>query len=200
MTKRRSVVVRANTHPMGDMSPAAEGRTSRVRLLARGSIPFAMIALCGAVAAMASANVGSRATDPRSDPTPTTAATPASRASLNEQLTKSPGIALVLPSELPSGYSWVGLDSFERNDAGQTVARSSTFAAWGQLDKLPTVQICSNTSAARTCPHGDSFIERKLEGIQVTIAFTGGNGQSGSAEVWKKVALSDSLDVAWLRD
>lgn len=124
----------------------------------------------------------------------------ATRASVAKQLAALPGIPLVLPARVPAGYSWQGLDSFE-TDSGHVVGRSSTFAAWGDLDDSPTVQVCAHTAAAHACPRGDWSIEREIAGLGVTIAFLGGQGRtSADTAFWETVRLSDSLDVPWLSD
>lgn len=124
----------------------------------------------------------------------------ATRASVATQLAAQPGIPLVLPDRVPEGYSWLGPDMFE-TVSGHVVGRSSTFAAWGDLDDTPTVQVCAHTATAQTCPRGDWSIEREIDGLGVTIAFLGGPGRtSADAAFWETVRLSDSLDVPWLSD
>ncbi|GAA3537345.1 hypothetical protein AFL01nite_12030 [Aeromicrobium flavum] len=121
------------------------------------------------------------------------------RASVRGDLASLPGIPLVLPDQVPEGYSWQGLDSHEIDPSGRVVGRSSTFAAWGNLDHAPTVQVCSHTPAVQTCPRGDWSIERKVDGLGVTIAFMGGQrDRAGDTAFWESVRLSDSLDVSWL--
>ena len=123
---------------------------------------------------------------------------PLSRTAVSTELSRAPGVALVLPAELPRGYSWLGLDTYERQTSKGVVARSSSFAAWGRLSELPTVQVCSHLDTARTCPKGDKVLQRSVHGLPVTIALTGRHASQKTIDFWRTVPLDDSLSVDWL--
>lgn len=134
----------------------------------------------------------------RSANTEKTGSSAQSRATISAELSRSPGVPLVLPARLPDGYSWLGLDTYERRSPDGVVARSSSFVAWGRLSELPTVQMCSHLETSRTCPKGDQAVERSVRGIPVTIALTGGRVSPDIARFWRTVPLVDSLSVDWL--
>ena len=121
------------------------------------------------------------------------------RAQVVEQVAASPGVPVTLPVRLPDGYTWEGPDSSSSGVDGSVDARSSIFVAWGRPDDEPLVHVCTHTDAGRSCPGGDLAVERRIDGLGVTIALSGGRDLERHARFWRTVELTDALaDVPWL--
>ena len=128
---------------------------------------------------------------------------PPSRADLQKEIDKHPGIPFVLPFDIPDGYQFIDHTFSTRAVDGRTTSRGLTFSPEPSKNH-PVVNFCIELvdSGAEICNadrNGDTaqVVTRRHLNLVVSIYLS--KNDPAAKKVWLEVRLTTELDaVTWL--
>jgi len=106
---------------------------------------------------------------------------------------------ILVPEQLPTGYRWSGPDLVGTENSTVT-AQSSIFVPY-DTDRLPVVEICTESSDRDICPQGDVQLLRVNGGQTTKIALSGPEASSASTRgYWDSVPLLPVEQATWVAE
>lgn len=126
-------------------------------------------------------------------------------AHIEAQLAMEPNTPVAVPREIPDGYRFSGISTFQKGRGGTVVAASWRYDSIEEEPSLPVVELCLQVErfdVRDLCTPAGHRIERvALRGLTVTIVPMGPGPDEAALERWVQTDFTLGWrDVEWVTD